>query len=69
MFLDDEIASLKTGRNEARWGMYLAIAALAACILMLVGLITQAAAQTPDAKPQQMAGYVHPNDLGTGAAT
>ena len=67
MFLDDEIASLKTGRNEARWGMYLAIAALAACILMLIGLMTQAAAQTPDAKPQQMAGYVRPNDLGTGA--
>ncbi|WP_432704678.1 marine proteobacterial sortase target protein [Ensifer sesbaniae] len=67
MFLDDEIASLNTGRNEARWGMYLAIAALAACILMLIGLMTQAAAQTPDAKPQQMAGYVHPNDLGTGA--
>lgn len=40
MFLDDEIASLKTGQNEARWGMYLAIAALAACILMIIGLMT-----------------------------
>ena len=67
MFLDDEIASTKTRQNEARWGMYLALAALAACILMFIGLMTQASAQTPDAKPQQMAGYVRPNDMGTGA--
>ncbi|MBV7519776.1 marine proteobacterial sortase target protein [Ensifer sp. ENS12] len=67
MFLDDEIASLKTGQNEARWGMYLAIAALAACILMIIGLMTQAAAETVAAKPQQMAGYVRPNDIGAGA--
>ncbi len=67
MFLDDEIASMKTRQSEARWGMYLALAALAACILMFIGLMTQAAAQTPDAKPQRMAGYVRPNDVGTGA--
>ncbi|WP_286161553.1 VIT domain-containing protein [Sinorhizobium sp. NFACC03] len=47
--------------------MYLAIAALAACILMIIGLMTQAAAETADAKPQQMAGYVRPNDIGAGA--
>lgn len=67
MFLDDEIASMKTRQNEARWGMYLAIAALAACILMFIGLMTQATAQTADAKPRQLAGYVRPNDIGTGA--
>ncbi|HEV7321951.1 MAG TPA: marine proteobacterial sortase target protein [Ensifer sp.] len=47
--------------------MYLAVAALAACILMIVGLMTQASAQTVNARPQQMAGYVRPNDVGTGA--
>ena len=67
MFLDDEIASMKTRQSEARWGMYLALAALAACILMFIGLMTQAAAQTADAKPRQMAGYVRPNDVGAGA--
>ncbi|MGO4622797.1 marine proteobacterial sortase target protein [Ensifer sp. 2YAB10] len=58
---------MKTRQSEARWGMYLALAALAACILMFIGLMTQAAAETPDAKPQRMAGYVRPNDVGTGA--
>ncbi|WP_244513138.1 MULTISPECIES: marine proteobacterial sortase target protein [unclassified Ensifer] len=47
--------------------MYLALAALAACILMFIGLMTQAAAETVSARPQQMAGYVRPNDVGTGA--
>ncbi|MGF6176749.1 marine proteobacterial sortase target protein [Ensifer sp. 4252] len=67
MFLDDEIAESRTRQNEARWGMYLALAALAACIVMIIGLMTQAAAQTASAQPQQMAGYVRPNDMGTGA--
>lgn len=67
MFLDDEIASSRTRQNEARWGMYLALAALATCILMIIGLMTQAAAETTAAKPQQMAGFVRPNDMGTGA--
>ncbi|WP_409517180.1 marine proteobacterial sortase target protein [Ensifer sp.] len=67
MFLDDEIAESRTRRNEARWGMYLALAALAACIVMIVGLMTQASAQTANPQPQQMAGYVRPNDMGTGA--
>lgn len=47
--------------------MYLALAALAACIVMIVGLMTQASAQTANPQPQQMAGYVRPNDMGTGA--
>lgn len=67
MFLDDEIAESRTRQNEARWGMYLALAALAACIVMILGLMTQAAAQTASARPEQMAGYVRPNDMGTGA--
>lgn len=67
MFLDDEIAESRTRQNEARWGMYLALAALAACIVMILGLMTQASAQTASARPEQMAGYVRPNDMGTGA--
>ncbi len=67
MFLDDEIAESRTRQSEARWGMYLALAALAACIVMFLGLMTQASAQTANAQPQQMAGYVRPNDMGTGA--
>ncbi|NVD39410.1 marine proteobacterial sortase target protein [Ensifer sp. HO-A22] len=67
MFLDDEIAESRTRQNEARWGMYLALAALAACIVMILGLMTQASAQTVNPPPQQMAGYVRPNDMGTGA--
>ncbi len=47
--------------------MYLALAALAACIVMIVGLMTQASAQTANPQPQQMADYVRPNDMGTGA--
>nr|WP_246707662.1 marine proteobacterial sortase target protein [Ensifer oleiphilus] len=47
--------------------MYLALAALAACIVMILGLMTQASAQTVNPPPQQMAGYVRPNDMGTGA--
>ncbi|WP_457585550.1 marine proteobacterial sortase target protein [Ensifer canadensis] len=67
MFLDDEIAESRTRQNEARWGIYLALAALAACIVMILGLMTQASAQTANARPEQMAGYVRPNDMGTGA--
>ncbi|OCP38995.1 marine proteobacterial sortase target protein [Ensifer sp. LC163] len=67
MFLDDEIAESRTRQNEARWGMVLALAALAACIVMILGLMTQAAAQTANPRPEQMAGYVRPNDMGTGA--
>ncbi|WEX86118.1 marine proteobacterial sortase target protein [Sinorhizobium garamanticum] len=67
MFLDDEIAAARTRRNEARWGFYLALAALAACIVMVLGLLAQASAQTAEPRPQRLAGYVRPNDMGTGA--
>jgi hypothetical protein len=67
MFLDDEIAAANRRRDEARWGLYLAIAALAACIVMILGLMAQATAEAAESKPQQLAGYVRPNDMGTGA--
>ncbi|WP_331371756.1 hypothetical protein [Sinorhizobium chiapasense] len=44
MFLDDEVAAARTRRNEARWGFYLALAALAACIVMILGLMLLAIA-------------------------
>ncbi|WEX76485.1 marine proteobacterial sortase target protein [Sinorhizobium numidicum] len=67
MFLDDEVAAARKRRNEARWGFYLALAALAACIVMILGLMVQATAEAAESKPRQLAGYVRPNDLGTGA--
>jgi hypothetical protein len=45
MFLDDEVAASRTRRNEARWGFYIALAALAACIVMVLGLMTQVSTQ------------------------
>lgn len=45
MFLDDEVAASRTRRNEARWGFYIALAALAACIVMVLGLMTQVTTQ------------------------
>ncbi|AWM25802.1 hypothetical protein N181_22830 [Sinorhizobium fredii USDA 205] len=54
MFLDDEIASTRTGRNEARWGFYLALAALAVCMVMIFGLVVETSAQA--AEPEQQSG-------------
>ncbi len=56
MFLDDEIASTRTGRNEARWGLYLALAALAVCMVMIFGLLVETTAQAAEGKLEQPAG-------------
>lgn len=48
MFLDDEISDRHPRPNEARWGFYLAIAALAACVLMILGLLVPATAQAAE---------------------
>ncbi|MEY9162798.1 cell division protein FtsN [Sinorhizobium fredii] len=56
MFLDDEIASTRTGRNEARWGFFLALAALAVCMVMIFGLVVETAAQAAEGKFEQSAG-------------
>ncbi len=53
MFLDDEVAATQTRRNEARWGLYLAVAALAACIVMIVGLMAQSTAEAAALEPQR----------------
>ncbi|PDT54423.1 MULTISPECIES: hypothetical protein [Sinorhizobium] len=51
MFLDEEIASTRTGRNEARWGFYLALAALAVCMVMIFGLVVETSAQAAPVEP------------------
>jgi hypothetical protein len=56
MFLDDEIAATRARRRQ-RWGFYLALAALAACIVMVLGLTADATAQAAENKPQPMAAY------------
>ena len=53
MFLDDEIASTRTGRNEARWGVYLALAALAVCMVMIFGLVVETTAEAAPRRPEQ----------------
>jgi hypothetical protein len=50
MVLDDEIASTRTGRNEARWGFYLALAALAVCMVMIFGLVVETTAEAAPAE-------------------
>ncbi|OAP38210.1 hypothetical protein AU381_21730 [Sinorhizobium glycinis] len=56
MFLDDEIASTRTGRKEARCGVYLALAALAVCMVMIFGLVVEATAQAAETKREQQSG-------------
>lgn len=65
MFLDDEVAATQTRRNEARWGLYLAVAALAACIVMIVGLMAQSTAEAAALEPQR-AGRSSSIGVGTG---
>ncbi|WP_018236642.1 hypothetical protein [Ensifer sp. BR816] len=55
MVLDDEIASARTGRNEARWGFYLALAALAVCMVMIFGLVVETTAEAAPGEQEQHA--------------
>ncbi|WP_026618917.1 hypothetical protein M728_002229 [Ensifer sp. WSM1721] len=58
MFLDDEIAAARARRRQARWGFYLALAALAACIVMVLGLMADATVQAAESQPQPIVGHV-----------
>ncbi|ASY63804.1 hypothetical protein SJ05684_c23640 [Sinorhizobium sojae CCBAU 05684] len=62
MFLDDEISDRHPRPNEARWGIYLAIAALAACVLMILGLLVPATAQAAESTLPPAA-HMRPNDI------
>lgn len=65
MFLDDEISDRHPRPNEARWGFYLAIAALAACVLMILGLLVPATAQAAESTSPH-AVHMRPNDSAKG---
>ncbi|MCW0000005.1 marine proteobacterial sortase target protein [Pararhizobium sp. YC-54] len=70
MLLDTENAAKPQSRVNTRHIEYLLVALLAAVTLVLLfamGFFAHAAAETTEGKPQQFAGYVHPNDMGTGA--
>ncbi|MBP1861044.1 marine proteobacterial sortase target protein [Rhizobium herbae] len=70
MLLDTENAGAPPSRSHTRHIEYLLVAALAAVTLVLLfamGFFSHAAAETAEGKPQRFAGYVHPNDMGTGA--
>ncbi|MEK1930638.1 MAG: marine proteobacterial sortase target protein [Pararhizobium sp.] len=70
MFVDTEIGATTPRRQYTRYVEYLLVAALVAVTVVLffvMGFFSQASAETGETKPQHFAGYVHPNDMGTGA--
>lgn len=70
MLLDTENTATPQRRANSRQIEYLIIAALAAVTLVLLfamGFFSHAAAETTEGKPQHFAGFVRPNDMGTGA--
>jgi Ca-activated chloride channel family protein len=69
MLLDTENAAAPQSRSTTRQVEYLLVAALAVVTITLffvMGFFSHAAAETSEGKPQHFAGYVHPNDMGTG---
>ncbi|MCV9961272.1 marine proteobacterial sortase target protein [Pararhizobium sp. BT-229] len=70
MFVDTEIGATTPRRLHARHVEYLLVAALVAVTVVLffvMGFFSHVAAETGEGKPQHFAGYVRPNDMGTGA--
>ncbi len=70
MLLDTENTATPQRRANSRQIEYLIIAALAAVTVVLLfamGFFSHAAAETTEGKPQHFAGFVRPNDMGTGA--
>lgn len=70
MLLDTENTATPQRRANSRQIEYLIIAALAAVTIVLLfamGFFSHAAAETTEGKPRHFAGFVRPNDMGTGA--
>jgi len=70
MFVDTEIGAATPRRQYTPYVEYLLVAALVAVTIVLffvMGFFSEASAETGQARPQHFAGYVHPNDVGTGA--
>ncbi|MBW9062675.1 marine proteobacterial sortase target protein [Rhizobium herbae] len=70
MFVDTEIGAATPRRQYTPYVEYLLVAALLAVTIVLffvMGSFSEASAETGQGRPKHLAGYVHPNDLGTGA--
>ncbi|KQY34748.1 marine proteobacterial sortase target protein [Rhizobium sp. Root483D2] len=70
MLLNTENTAKPVSRMSGRQIEYLIVAALIAVTLSLLffmGFFSHAMAETNGSKPQRFAGYVRPNDMGTGA--
>ena len=70
MLLNTENTGKQPSRMTGRQIEYLIVAALAALtltLLFVLGFFSHAMAETTEGKPQRFAGYVRPNDMGTGA--
>ncbi len=70
MLLDTENTSATPSRSFVPHVEYMLVAALiavTAALLFAMGFFSHAAAETSEGKPQHFAGYVRPNDMGTGA--
>jgi len=70
MFVDTEIGAATPRRQYTPYVEYLLVAALVAVTIVLffvMGFFSEASAETGKGRPQHFAGYVHPNDVGTGA--
>ncbi len=70
MLLDTENTSATPSRSFVPHVEYMLVAALiavTAALLFAMGIFSHAAAETSEGKPQHFAGYVRPNDMGTGA--
>ncbi|WP_414692940.1 marine proteobacterial sortase target protein [Pararhizobium sp.] len=70
MLLDTENSRTPPSRPLVPQVEYMLVAALIAVtagLLFALGFFSHAAAETSEGKPQHFAGYVRPNDMGTGA--
>ncbi|CAN7439469.1 marine proteobacterial sortase target protein [Pararhizobium sp. LjRoot255] len=70
MFVDTEIGATTPRRQHMPYVEYLLVAALVAVTIVLffvMGFFSEASADTGQSRPQHFAGYVRPNDMGTGA--
>jgi Ca-activated chloride channel family protein len=70
MLLNTENTAKPQNRMTGRQIEYLIVAMLVAVtltLLFVMGFFSHAVAETVEAKPQRLAGYVRPNDMGTGA--
>lgn len=66
MFLDDDYLPQRVRMRHAFSSLWIAIAALCACILMITGATTSARAETAPSRASDVSGLVTPNDVNSG---